>query len=55
MSRKKTLQNLKQDKVVQATKYEAARNSGDELGMRRAREAIEKINKEIVRLFRERK
>lgn len=52
MSNRRELQNLRQDKVVQAGKYEEARKNGDELGMRRARRAIEAINKEIIKLTR---
>jgi hypothetical protein len=48
----KSLQDLRQDKIIQANKYEAARKANDVLGMRRARKEIERINNQIIRIVK---
>lgn len=51
MSKKRTAQNLRQDKKVEEGKYERAKKAGDQVGMKRAQKAIEKINQEIMDLI----
>ncbi len=46
--KRKALQNLRQDKVIQANLYEEARAAKDQIGMRRARKKIEEINTQII-------
>lgn len=48
MSKKKALQDLRQDKIVQLGLYEKARDVGDVVGMRRARKKIEDISIQMI-------